>query len=75
MAGRKRKRNNAIGAVGGLVALGATTGVGAQVITSTGGSAAGVAKVSGFFPAIGTAVGAGLVLREVDKLRKVVRRK
>lgn len=81
MARRKRRRNEVIG----LIGLGVGTGVGASLLSSTGttagaSAAAGVAKVSSFAPAMGTIVGAGLTLQQINRLplkrtRRTVRRK
>ncbi len=64
------------GLVGGTVIL----GVGGSVVSGIGGPTANVAggglvTAAGFFPAIGTAVGAGLTVQQLRKLEKQTKRK
>ncbi len=72
MAKRKKEsemglKQATIGIVGGSVIL----GVGSGAAVKAGGSAAGLTAAAGFLPPIGATIGAGLTLRELEKLKKV----
>ena len=60
-----------MGIVGGSVILGA----GSSVVSGVGGSTAGLTAAAGFLPPIGATIGAGLTLRELEKLKKVGKRR
>jgi len=62
-------------AVGGMIVGGAALGLGSQVLGSVGGSAAssaqaGIGKVSGAMPVMGSIVGAGMVVDSLGRLKK-----
>jgi hypothetical protein len=50
-------------------------GVGAAVVSKSGGSAAGLTAVSGFLPIAGTAIGAAAALRLAKRLNKQKKRR
>ena len=77
---RKKKDTGMAGAALGMVAGGATLGIGAQVITQVGGPTAGYAgagmtTMASFMPAMGSAYGAGLTVQQLKKLQKQSKRR
>jgi len=56
---------------GGAVIL----GVGSSVATGVGGSAVGLTTMASFMPAMGAAVGGGIVLEQTRKLQPKKRRR
>lgn len=70
MARRKKQdlgiAQPAISMVGGATIL----GIGGQAAVSAGGSGAGMTVMAGYLPAMGTAIGAGLTIKQLRKLKK-----
>ena len=68
---KKRKemglKQASMGLVGGAVIL----STGSQVVSSVGGSGAGLTAAARFLPTMGTALGAGLTLQQVRKLQSL----
>ena len=63
-----------------LIVGGVAIGAGSLVLSRFGGTAAthaqtGLTNVSGFFPVIGTTIGAGLTLKTLDMLPKPKKKK
>ena len=77
MAKRRKKMQDmgmvkpALGLTGGAVVL----GMGSQVVSSVGGSTAGMGVASRFLSPMGTALGVGLTIRELRKLKRVQKQK
>ncbi len=72
------KKKKDIGFVEGGIELskGAVVlGVGADVAVKAGGNPAGLTTMSSFMPAMGSAMGAGLVVGQLKKLSKSSKRK
>lgn len=54
----------------GFTGLGIGTGIGAAAVTSVGGDASGIKAMSSFYPVMGTMMGAGATLRQLNKFKK-----
>lgn len=77
---RNRRRNGLIEGTRGIVVGATILGVGSSVVGGIGGSTAasaqaGLGAAAGFLPVIGTAVGAGVVIRQLDNLQESTKRK
>jgi len=66
---KKHARDIGVGAIGLGIMAGAAGQVGGTVAAK---GQAGMTKIAGYFPAMGTIIGGGLVLRSLDKLKKSV---
>ncbi len=81
MANKKKSALNGLNRGSrGIVVGGATLGIGSQVIGTIGGSTApaaqsGLLAAASFLPVVGTAVGAGVVVRQLDNLQESTKRK
>lgn len=57
--------------VADFVASSVLLGAGTMAVDKMGGSTAGLSAMSGMMPAVGTAMGAGMVMDQMKKLKKV----
>lgn len=73
MINKKHKKGmmkDAIGTAGGLIGFGAVGGLGGSIVTSTGGDATAVTRLTSYAPTIANISGAGIAMKGVSRLGK-----
>ncbi len=69
----RKKKDSDLGIVRaskGIVVGSAVLGFGSSVVSGVGGSTAGLTAAASFLPPISATVGAGLTLRQLERLKK-----